>query len=183
MKSVVVTEGESDVLLLKALVGRESEDIEFVKAGGWSGADSLARSYLVDGRHDVALIVDADAYEPDRAEERRQFLRESLGSVALRTRWEVFVVAPEIEGLLFADRHVLEDLVGRPVSDAEFQEGKFEPKKVLMKLLSGKNRVRFFQERLSEIDLTPLQNQGQVQSLRNFLDGARKNGMSKKAAA
>ncbi len=183
MKSVVITEGESDVLLLKALVGRASEDVEFVQAGGWSGADSLARSYLVDGRHDVALIVDADACEPDRAEERRQFLRESLASVALRTRWEVFVVTPEIEGLLFADRRVLEDLVGRHVSDTEFQEGKVEPKRTLLKLLSGKNRTRLFQERLPKIDLTPLQNQSPVKHLRSFLEGTRKNGITKKAAA
>lgn len=171
MKSVVITEGESDVILLKALVGRKNEDIEFVKAGGWSGADSLARSYLADGRHNVALIVDADAYEPEQVEERRKFLRASLGSVALRTRWEVFVVAPEIEALLFADRHALEDLVGQTVSDAEFQEGKFEPKKVLMSLLSGKNRASFFRDRLAKIDLTPLQNQGQVKHLRSFLSG------------
>ena len=176
MKSVVVTEEESDVLLLKSLVGEGSNTVEFVKSGGWSAADSLARSYLVDGQHDVALVVDADSYDPRMVEERRRFLTHSLASVALRTRWQVFVIAPEIEALLFADRRTLEELIGRAVSEAEFQEGRFEPKKVLRKLLSGKSRTHFFEERLPQVDLTPLQKQQEIEHLRRFLNGARESG-------
>lgn len=169
MKTVVVTEGENDILLLKALVGETGTTTEFVKAGGWSGADSLARSYLVDGQHDVALVVDADSYDERMVEERRRFLMHSMESVALRTRWQVSVIAPEIEALLFEDRQTLEKLIGRAVSASELQEAKFEPKKVLMRLLLPKNRAHFFRERLPQVDLTPLQNQREVAHLRQFL--------------
>ena len=174
MKTVVVTEEESDVLLLSALIGEGSNTVEFVKSGGWSAADSLARSYLVDGQHDVALVVDADSYDPRMVEERRRFLTHSLASVALRTRWQVFVIAPEIEILLFKDRYLLEELLHQSVTESDFQEGKFEPKKVLKRLLPGKSLTRFFQERLPQVDLTPLQNQKEIEHLRRFLNGTRK---------
>ena len=172
MKTVLVTEGEADILLLKALVGEAGATTEFVKAGGWSGADSLARSYLIDGQHDVALVVDADSYDEHMVEERRRFLTQSLEAVALRTRWQVFVIAPEIEGLLFKDRLLLEQLLKRPVSEATFQQGKFEPKKVLMHLLSGQSQTQFYQNSLAKFDLTPLQGQAEVETLRRFLKGS-----------
>ncbi len=174
MKTVVVTEGESDILLLKALLGEASATAEFVKAGGWSGADSLARSYLVDGQHDVVLIVDADSYDPQRVEERKRFLTHSLASVALRTRWQVCVIAPEIEVLLFKDRPLLEALLDQPISEATFQQGQFEPKKVLMRLLAGQSRTQIFRERLPKFDLTTLQNQTEIENLRRFLRGTLK---------
>lgn len=174
MKTVVVTEKESDVLLLKALVGEAGASADFVKAGGWSGADSLARSYLVDGQHDVALVVDADSYDEHRVEERQRFLTHSLASVALRTRWQVLVIAPEIEVLLFKDRYLLETLLDQVVSESDFQGGRFEPKKVLKRLLPGQKWSRFFQERLPQLDLTALQSQAEIERLRVFLKGTRK---------
>ena len=174
MKTVVVTEGENDVLLLRALVGDQANGGEFVKAGGWSAADSLARSYLVDGAHDVALVVDADTHEASSAEERRRFLDYSLGSVALRTRWQVFVIVPEIESLLFEDANVLTSLVGRAVSDKDVYEGRFEPKRVLTRLAAGKPVAQLFRERLPQIDLTPLHSVSEIRHLRQFLTGARK---------
>lgn len=174
MKSIVVTEEETDVSLLKALIGGTSKGVEFVKSGGWSAADSLARSYLIDGQHDVALVVDAASYDPRMVEERRRFLTRSLASVALRTRWQVFVIAPEIEILLFKDRYLLEELLHRSVSESDFQEGKFEPKGVLKRLLPGQKWTQFFQERLPEVDLTPLQGQAEIAYLKRFLNGTRK---------
>ena len=174
MKTVVVTEEDSDVLLLRALIGEKSNTIEFVKSGGWSAADSLARSYLVDGQHDVALVVDAASYDPRMVEEKRRFLTQSLASVALRTRWQVFVIAPEIEVLLFKDRYLLEELLHRSLSESDFQEGKFEPKKVLKRLLPGQRWAWFFQERVPKLDLTPLQGQAEIARLKRFLIGTRK---------
>ncbi len=171
MRTVVVTEGESDILLLKSLLGKTDASTEFVKSGGWSAADSLSRSYLIDGRHDVVLVVDADSYDPTAIRERKRFLEYSLSSVALRTRWEVIVVAPEIEVLLFKDRLLLEQLVKQPVSQAVFEQGKFEPNKILMRLLSGQSRSDFFQNRLPKFDLTPLRKQEEIVSLQRFLKG------------
>ena len=174
IKMVVVTEGESDVLLLRALVGQQTDDTEFVKAGGWSAADSLARSYLVNGQHDVALVVDADTHEATTADERRRFLTDSLGSVALRTRWQVFVLIPQIEGVLFEDTNVLASLVNRTVSERDVYEGHFGPKRVLTRLTGRKPLAPLLQERLPKIDLTPLHSVPEIQHLRQFLMGARK---------
>src|SRR5258708_32327690 len=107
--STIVTEGEQDRLLLQALLNIEADDpdIRVMAAGGWSSADSLARSFLVRGEDNVALVVDADTTDPDLVEERKRFLLRSLGSLSSSADWRIFVIAPEIEALLFRDRNVV----------------------------------------------------------------------------
>lgn len=173
MNTLIVTEGESDIIILRTLLEDITSTVQFAKSGGWSAADSLARSYLIDGQYDVALVVDADTYDKQAIEERRQYLTHSLGSVALRNRWQVTVIAPEIEVLFFRDRPSLEHILQKPISDSLFEQGKFEPKKVLAKLFPGQSRLEFL-SRLVKSDLTALRNQEEILSLRRFLKGTPK---------
>ena len=45
----VVTEGPQDVLILRTLLGADAtrDEVQFISAGGYSSADSLARSILI----------------------------------------------------------------------------------------------------------------------------------------
>ncbi len=126
MENVVITEGELEKALVSSLV-REVPNTRCIAAGGWSGADSLARSYLTDPQTRVVLVVDADSIDPNAIEERKRYLKRSLGQIAKGERWRVMVVAPEIERLLFDNRKILEDLVGHEVSDTDFATGQFRP--------------------------------------------------------
>jgi hypothetical protein len=172
-RSIVVTEGPSDVILLRSISGIAADDphIEFRAAGSWSSADSLARSALVRGRGDVALVVDADANDAERVKERKRFLDESLHSIASPFQSRAFVIVPEIEGLLFQDRTVVEALIGHKITDLEFIHGQYEPKKVLEALLQGKSRLQVFQSQLQQIDLSPLRELPVIKELQDFLHG------------
>jgi hypothetical protein len=169
--SIVVTEGETDCLLLRAILDESltAVPVSFVAAGGWSAADAYARSVLVHGAADVVLVVDADSSDANLAEERRRFLQRSLREIPSPSRRHVIVVAPEIEGLLFRDRAVLEQLVGRRVSDTELVRAEFEPRKVLSEMTGGEDRLELFRERLPRLDLSVLKTLPEIRELREAL--------------
>ena len=79
----VVTQGEDARLLLETLLDIAPDDsrIRVVAAGGWSGADSYARSLLMHNIENVALVVDAGGSDPKQVEYRKHFLRGSLGEI------------------------------------------------------------------------------------------------------
>lgn len=166
----VVVEGPSDEVVLRHLLGpgEEGDRLEFRVAGGWSAADSLARSLLASGRGDVAVVVDADSVDPKRVEERKRFLTRSLEAIESRARWQVVVIEPELEALFFTDRDILESLVGHPVSDADFVGGYFEPRKTLQKLLKG-DRESVYREKLPTLDLQKIRELPAIRELRDFL--------------
>ncbi len=176
----VVTEGETDLLILQALleISHRNRPVEFMAAGGWSGADSLARSILVRGESDVALVVDADSTDLDRIEARRQFLQMSLGSVASHSEWRVFVMVPETEGLLFIDQHVLENLIGHNVIGNILDRGRLKPKKMLQELTGRELSLEFYQDllpRLRSMDLSRIRNQSPLAELAAFVNGVTKS--------
>ena len=134
---LVVTEGQSNILLLQAILNIRQDDpqIAFFAAGGWSSADSYARTRLMLNEANVAVVVNADTFKPEEAEGRRQFLHRSLGDVTINKKYSVTVIAPEIEALWFREPCLLEQLVCRPVSEVEMMKARYEPKKVLERLL------------------------------------------------
>lgn len=170
-RCVVVTEGPSDEILIRHLLRLENSDphIKVVAAGGWSAADSLARSFLARGSGDVALIVDADATDEPLVEERRHFLEGSLAAIASAGRFRVVVVAPELEAVLFQDPDVLEAIVRRPVSPSDLIRGHYEPKKVLLDLLGGVSRTEAFKERLPSLNLDRIRDHPAIQELSGFV--------------
>jgi hypothetical protein len=173
MDNVLITEGESDTALMKALVGSGHTDCtRYIAAGGRSSADALARSYLTDPTTKVVVVVDADTSDPNLVEERKRFLQRSLGQIAESTRWHVLVIAPEIERLLFDNRTILEDLLQHTVSEADFIEGKYKPKSVLQKI-AGMSKMQLY-ERLSKIDLGPIRSRPEIQNLKLFFEPKRR---------
>ena len=172
MDNVLITEREFDKALFQTLVG--TGDIKYIAAGGWSSADSLARSYLTDPQTRVVLVVDADTSDPNLVEDRKRFLRHSLGQIAQNTRWRVVVIAPETERLLFDNRSILEDLVQHKVTDTEFVEGQYSPNRVLQQL-AGLSKMQLH-ERLAKINLDPIKKQPEIQDIRQFFGSKRRRG-------
>lgn len=170
-RCIVVTEGPTDVLLLQAVLRIPEDDpwVQFQAAGGWSAADSLARSYLANGAGDVVLVVDADTIDPQGIEERKQFLRHSLAEIASAARKLVVVMVPALEVVLFADRSLLETLVGREVSEVDFVRGQYEPVKVLQSLLGNEPWSHAFARRLPYLDLDAVRSLAPLRELQDFL--------------
>jgi hypothetical protein len=168
----VVTEGKHDVALLKTLLNitDDNTNVKFVAAGGWSSADSLARSYLIHGDTNVALVVDADTTDPSQVEDRKRFLHMSLGEISSSAMWKVFVIDPEIERLLFEDHDVVEALVGRPISDTDFVSASFEPKAVLQRLLHGQSLTEVYNRILGRLDLSRIRKATPIPELLAFIN-------------
>ncbi|MCX6378733.1 MAG: hypothetical protein NT023_04545 [Armatimonadetes bacterium] len=170
-RCVVVTEGETDARILRPLLKLPSDDnsVKVTVAGGWSSAESLSRSILMNGKKDVVLVVDADASDDERFKERVNFHKERMEGVDTRTsKWLVVVVKPEIEVLFFRDRDTLEAFVGRIVTDEEYFRGQYEPRRILKALL-GEKSLADFETRLTPQILESLRNQPEIQMVVNFL--------------
>lgn len=173
----VVTQTASDVLLLQAILDIRPDDpkIAFVAAGGWSSADTYSRTRLMLDEANVAIVVGADTFNSDEAEGRREFLHRSLGDVTLHKKYCVAVIAPDIEALLFRERSLLEQLVGREVSELELVRAEYEPKRVLQSLLHPVSLADAFTDRLPRIDTSSLANDPELRALKKFLPRVRQN--------
>lgn len=115
-KYKVITERKEDALLLRALrdIAAHDTQITVESTGGWSVADSYARSVLVMNEADVALVVDADSTDPSVVEDRIRFLHHSLSSIPSHKKFHITVIEPDIVSLLFQDRFLLEELIVAP---------------------------------------------------------------------
>ena len=167
-KTFIITEGESDKLLLTALL-RLPQEATIVSAGGRSSADALARSYLVNGDNNVAFVLDADTLDHHQLEERRQFYHQSLKQVALRSKWRVVMMVPEIEVLFFRKPSVLESLVGRTITEEEIIQGRFNPKQTLTRLFSNQGIIRIYKTVLANPAVEQLREQPEIKELQQFL--------------
>lgn len=170
-KTYVITEGDSDRLLLEILleVSPDRPDVQVVAAGGWSSADSLARSVLATSEHRAAIVVDADTIDSVQADYRRRFLHHSLGEAGLPSRWRVVVIVPEIEVLLFKDPHLLQQMTGGQVDPTDLVRGLYEPRKILEKWFPRKKWNEIYLK-LREFDLSTLRDLPELIELRNFIE-------------
>jgi hypothetical protein len=168
---LVVTQEPIDVLIISAILGiRPGEPhIEVIDAGGWSAADSYARTALVENEADVALVVDADTSDHNQAEERRRFLIRSLGSIPTRRRFSVSVIEPDITNLLFRDHGHLTQLLGSDVPETDLIRAQFDSRQVLSHLLGSRFPLDTLRTRLATIDWSDLRKDPALQALVRFL--------------
>lgn len=179
----IVTEERSDVFLMKALLApefdAEHDGLEITWGGGWSSADSLARTLLVVKRAPVVLVVGAESTNP---REREEFLRSSLAQVAAGIPYHVTVVAPSLDVLLFKGGAAAATQLLGNLSIEQQIEGRYEPRRVIVdsalpELLQNKG-VPFladplsdlYQERLHLVDLTVARQDERILQVKGFLN-------------
>src|SRR2546423_11003177 len=101
MKAQIVTEGETDRVLLTHLlrIAAAEADFEVRAAGGRSAAISLAKSLLRRAAPAVALVVDADTVDDRRIREEYSLLRDSMTEATASSQrpYAVILMVPEIE--------------------------------------------------------------------------------------
>lgn len=168
---VIVTEGPTDAAILRAILASVPDlpEYETVAAGGWSAADSLARSYLLIGKNDVALVVDADSRDPNVVEDRKRFLRRSLASVPSRTRFEVVVMEPTIESLLLEDRNDLEVLAGKSVSDSLLSWKDLDPNRAISDLFPSGSLIAALEKHRGQVGFAKARQRAEIEMLVRFL--------------
>ncbi len=140
MKSVVVTESAIDAgivghALRGAIAYDQSPDI--LVAGGWSAAESMARSILLIRQAPTALVVDADDTDPARTAERQHFMESSLGAYSGTTAYKVIQFVPSILSSLFRQPRYVE---GVALTQRQRFRARYEPTQVLMEILKHSPR-------------------------------------------
>ncbi len=175
MKCHLVVEGSADVELIERLLA----DLPLVDAprvvasGGKTGCIARARSILAVKREPVAVIVDADTTESRSVEELRAYFDSEMRAVATSAKWQVFVVRPEIEVLLFLVPAAIERFFGIPLNSEQRVRAEYTPKMILDELArqthkAGESRVQLIQG-LTEDELAVLRHHEDIAEIRSFV--------------
>ncbi|MGA0200040.1 MAG: hypothetical protein ACO3NK_13170, partial [Prochlorotrichaceae cyanobacterium] len=111
-----------------------------------------------------------------RVEQRRSEIEEILERVAIDAPVKVVLAVPEMEIIFFQDRSLLSSLVGYEVPQDTFNAAQYEPKQILMELMSQSERFNHGSElieRLTTEDLHILRKAPVIQELVQFLQSVR----------
>jgi hypothetical protein len=128
---------------------------------------SSAKSILLRRKSVVALVTDA---KPEEVRQTHRSMVYLLISAACADLWKLVLLVPETEVLLFQDRGVLRQLLGREPTEEELIRGQTEPRRTLEQAL-GFEWLALDAElcrRLETVDVSPLAEHRSVQQVRQF---------------
>jgi hypothetical protein len=136
-KMIVVTEGITDVLIMRALLNKQlTMGMRFFAAQGRESLVTLARNLLVHEGDPVFMVMDvATAELPNRDEMVAEAMR-ALSAIAAPGTFQVFVFTPEIEIVFFEAPDALQRAIGTTVPTPTLEEGRVRSKPVLHRLLA-----------------------------------------------
>jgi hypothetical protein len=115
-KPLMIVECASDAALMRRLLPHDLLlVVELIVAQRSGRIPSLARSYLVQRRTPVAILMDADSLEPSVIEERRSATEEVIRLAAGSLPIKVVAAIPSVEAWYFAVPQVIERVMGVPL--------------------------------------------------------------------
>ncbi len=175
-KAFIVTKGEYDHEILKALLpATTSENVEFI-AGTWrSSAISIARSILVAKYIPVALVLDTDTTDSSAIREDRDYLQMALAEASFGVKYAVFQAVPEIEILFLEDWDFVDRQIGKKKEEFthfELEYAQLQPKKFLFSQLEDIPYPQALTQLLARMDrqtIERIQQNPLVRDLNNFL--------------
>jgi len=145
------------------------------ESGG--GAVMSAKSKLLRRKYFVALVTEA---KPEEIRQTHRSLVYLLISAGCADMWKLVLMVPQTEVLLFQDRGVLHQVLGREPTAEELTRGQTEPRRVLEEAL-GREWGACDKElcrRLESVDLSPLAEHPSVQQVREFFRAHREGRAS-----
>ncbi len=156
----IVVEGTEVIeLLSKILPVSIVNRLIFIPSLTHSSALAQARTLLINSfQNHIILIINVDTINEQEVIERTIFINDYLKLVANEYRYKTFVQVPEIESIFFEDQAFITKLVGRTLSDLEFELAKQNPKKSLEILLEEdtlQNRLLNDKDILTEASKLP----------------------------
>lgn len=141
------------------------------------GSVAAARSKLLRRKYVVALVTDTKPEELRQTHRSMVYLLIGAGCADL---WKLVLMVPQTEVLLFQDRGVLRQLLGREPTEEELTRGQTEPRRVLEEAL-GLEWLALDEElcrRLESVDLSPLAEHPSVRQVREFFRAHREGRAS-----
>jgi hypothetical protein len=131
-RAYIVVEGPADVQILRVLLDETLlEDVKVINGEGQYGAETMARSLLLDQHIPVLLVIDADTTNPEAIHSYQQDLEFLTRSAAVGTPYKILQAVPTIEAVFLQDRNLFEQLIGRQFTDLEWRLGQKDPKELL----------------------------------------------------
>jgi hypothetical protein len=154
MKKYIITEGTFDKLLLEKLLEQNlNGHARIIEASGRSEAIAMATSALMDEKGDVILVVAADSNDAKKIKENRAQLDFFLRQAASQHKYQIFLIEPELETLLFQDKEVANRIAQRELNDFERQLAAKSPREALKlyRGIEGKNRFKILDELTTDL--------------------------------
>ena len=168
----LVVRGEANALVLRKLLEPEfGPELRVLGTDVFSESVSLARSVLSNRKAIVALVAGTRSTELQKIRELHRFLVYALVQIECPDLWKVVLVVPDTEVMLFQDRNVLRQVLGREPTDEELTRGQTEPVQLLEEVLGLKNNILRDEElcrRLASVDVSCLAEHPVVQQVRRF---------------
>lgn len=135
MSTHVVVEGESGCALLRRILLRRQAPLSISCGGGNVESASLARSIAMTRGVPVALVLDSDSVDEEMIAEQEQGYGSLLRVAHVPSR--LVLAVPEVEIVLFHECALLERILGVEITGMDWLEGRFQPRKVLLRLLAA----------------------------------------------
>jgi predicted ATP-dependent endonuclease of OLD family len=180
MIAYIITEGDSDVQLLKAIIPQHLlNEVGIIAAGGLSAVKSFARSLVARQQIPVVIVVDADSTDQKFIQERTQEIQEIVEGVAVDTPVKVILAVPTIESIFFEDACLLSKIMDFNVPNSIFELATSQPlkaKKILEELLPSPKKLvvnQFIDHQLKKEDIETLRNTKIIQEIIEFLESIR----------
>jgi hypothetical protein len=152
-------------------------ELRVTAAESAGGTIMSAKSKLLRRKYFVALVTDA---KPEELRQTHRSMVYLLISAGCADMWKLVLMVPETEVLLFQDRGVLRQLLGREATEEELTRGQTEPRHVLEEALGFKWRAldKELCRRLEGVDVSPLAEHPSVQQVREFFRAHREGRAS-----
>jgi hypothetical protein len=173
MKAYVVVEGNTEVLILRAVLPPQLvNEVALVAAGGRSNLTSTARTLLVTRRKPMAVLVDTDSTDESVIRERWQSTHELLREVSGGVRFKVILLVPSVEIVFFQAPGGLKKEFGHEPSSETLLLARTNPKEALEQLLKGRKGPGTLSELLDALgdqEVEALRSTGPMRELIQFL--------------
>ena len=173
-QAYLVTEGKSDLKILKRLLSKEIVEHTVMEAGsGRYSAQALASTILAVKQRPVALVVDADTEDESTIREQEGFSRDLLRRSSAGVPFEVFTAVPYTEAIFFHDRSVFEQIIARKLEDREWDLARRQPRRSLAAVLGDRPiAIERLLDGLTEEIIGPLQQHPLISGISQFLSSA-----------
>ncbi len=145
-----IVEGSFDKFILEQILpGEIASQTKIIAGNGYNIALSKARSLLISSELPVSLIVDSDTTDRTSIEEKKEFIMQSLRQLSAPDHFHIFLAVPEIEVIFFSSREIVEELVGKSISEQQWELAHYQPKQTLLNMLHTENLQKSFSELLT----------------------------------
>ena len=166
MSSYIVVEGTLERFILEQVLPEEvCAQSTFVVGHGYTPTLSKVRSLLVSSDRPVSVIVETETTNQARISEKEDFIRQLLRQLSSPEHFHVILAIPDMEVVFFQDRSLLETLVGRSVSDEQWETGQTHPKEVLQKIWQTMDLQKALKTRLTSPVIQQLRETDLIQQI------------------